>query len=435
MAFRVLNRDFLWGAATSAYQIEGAAAEDGRGESIWDRFCRLPGTVAGGANGDVACDSYHRFKEDVALVKELGLEAYRFSISWPRVIPGGTGAVNQKGLDYYRRLVDALREAGIRPFPTLYHWDLPQALQTRWGGWIGRDTASAFAEYADVVSRALGDSVDAWTTLNEPWVSSWLAYGWGSHPPAYRSMDLGMLAAHHLLIAHGLAVPALRANAPRSEVGITLNFSPIESASEDARDVEAAHAADLNVNLSFLGPLFGEPAEDAAIIKAPIDFLGVNYYTRFLLKHGRNRSNPFGKYVDLPGAERTAMGWEIYPNGLYDTLARVNRVSGGIKIYVTENGAAYEDVISPDGTVRDPQRIAYLKQHIAQVARAIAGGIPVAGYFVWSLLDNFEWTEGYRPRFGLVYVDFKTQRRVIKESGRWYASTIREASRNTEDPR
>lgn len=432
---------FVWGAATSAYQIEGSVAADGRGPSIWDRFCRTPGNIADGSSGEVACDHYRRFREDVDIMAGLGLDAYRFSISWSRVMPEGTGTVNRAGLDFYKRLVAALREAGIRPFATLYHWDLPDALQSRWGGWIGRDTAKAFAEYADVVSRALGDDVAAWTTHNEPWVSSWLGYGWGSHPPGYRNLDLGMQASHHLLLAHGWAVSALRANAPKAEVGITLNFSPIVPASTDARDVEAARAADVNINRSFIGPLFGvgydelaiKPVshallragdDDMLVIQAPIDFLGVNYYTRFLLRDASHPVNPFGEYVDVPEAERTAMGWEVYPDGLLDTLKGVHDVRSDIKIYVTENGAAYPDEVSEDGKVHDPRRIAYLRAHLEQVARAIDEGIPIAGYFVWSLLDNFEWTEGYRPRFGIVYVDFETQRRIVKDSGAWYARAI-----------
>lgn len=441
--------EFIWGAATSAYQIEGAASEGGRGASIWDRFCRLSGTIADGSSGEVACDHYHRFREDIALMKQLGLQAYRFSIAWPRVMPDGVGRVNQRGLDFYRRLVDELRAAGIRPFATLYHWDLPDALQDRWGGWMGRDTAHAFADYANVVSQALAGGVDAWITLNEPWVSSWLGYGWGSHPPGYRNLDLGMQAAHHLLLAHGLAASALRANAPHSEVGITLNFSPIQSASDDPMDVQAARAADININGSFLGPLFGvgyddlvlQPLshkllrvheDDMRIVREPIDFLGVNYYTRFLLRHRPAGTNPFGEYVDVPGAARTTMGWEVFPDGLYDTLKRVNEMQPGIKMYVTENGAAFADAVAPDGGVHDDERIAYLEQHIAQVRRAIDDGMHIAGYFVWSLLDNFEWTEGYRPRFGIVYVDFETRRRTVKDSGYWYANLIRSASRRRE---
>ncbi|HVA27272.1 MAG TPA: GH1 family beta-glucosidase [Candidatus Baltobacteraceae bacterium] len=439
---KALDPRFVWGAATSAYQIEGAISEDGRGESIWDRFCRLPGRIAGDASGAVACDHYHRFREDVALMRSLDLDAYRFSISWPRVIPSGTGTVNQKGLDFYRRLVETLHEAGIRPFATLYHWDLPEALQDRWGGWLGRDTAKAFAEYADIVSSALGDGVSAWITLNEPWVSSWLGYGWGSHPPGYRSLDAGMQAAHHLLLAHGLAVPALRENAPASEVGIALNFSPIVAASGDSLDVEAARAADINVNASFLGPLFGvgyddlvlapvgyellrHRDDDMRIIRAPIDFLGVNYYTRFVLRHGSQGPNPFGEYVDLPGAQRTAMGWGVHPDGLYDTLKRVNAMHPGGKIYVTENGAAFPDVVE-SAAVHDTKRVDYLAEHLAEVSRAVDEGMDIGGYFVWSLLDNFEWTEGYRPRFGIVYVDFETQERIVKDSGHWYRALIEE---------
>ncbi|HVA37864.1 MAG TPA: GH1 family beta-glucosidase [Candidatus Dormibacteraeota bacterium] len=432
---------FVWGAATSAYQIEGAVRADGRGPSIWDRFCATPGNIANGDAGDVACDHYRRFDEDVGLMAQLGLDAYRFSVSWPRVIPDGVGRVNQRGLDFYRRLVDRLVTVGIRPYVTLYHWDLPDVLQDRWGGWIGRDTADAFVEYADVVSHALGDGVEAWITLNEPWVSSWLSYGWGSHAPGYRDLQLGMQAAHHLLLAHGLAVPVIRRNTPRAEVGITLNFSAIDSASDDPLDVQAARAADVNVNLWFLDPIFhGTYHEhslvpeshaalrirdgDMAIIKAPIDFLGVNYYTRFTIRFNLSGATPFGDYVEVPHAKRTTMGWEIHPDGLYDTLARVQERCAPAKIYVTENGAAFPDTVSENGEIRDPERIAYLQSHLDQVRRAIDAGIPVAGYFAWSLLDNFEWTEGYRQRFGLVYVDYATQRRIVKESGRWYARMI-----------
>ncbi len=447
---RSLGPDFVWGSATSAYQIEGAVTQDGRGDSIWDRFCRMPGTIAGGRGGEVACDHYHRYRQDVGLMHQLGLDAYRFSIAWPRIMPSGTGPINQRGLDFYRRLVDTLREAGIRPFATLYHWDLPDALQDRWGGWMGRDTAQAFAEYANVVSAALGDDVDAWITLNEPWVSSWLGYGWGSHPPGFRDLDLGMQSAHHLLLAHGLAVPVLRANSPRSEIGISLNFSPIVSASDDPMDRDAARAADINVNASFLGPLFGvgyddlilkpvshtllrRHADDMETIRAPIDFLGVNYYTRFVLRHHVQGLNPFGEYIDVPNARRTAMGWEVYPDGLYDTLARANEASPGVKIYITENGAAFPDQVSDDGCVHDPQRIEYLDEHLHQVSRAVDDGMNVAGYFVWSLLDNFEWTEGYRPRFGIIYVDFETQQRIVKDSGTWYRRLI-ERQKSLHDP-
>ncbi|HET9028726.1 MAG TPA: family 1 glycosylhydrolase, partial [Candidatus Aquilonibacter sp.] len=322
--------------------------------------------------------------------------------------------------------------------------------QDRWGGWIGRDTAYAFAEYADAVSGALGDGIDTWITLNEPWVSAYLGYGWGSHAPGYRSMQLGMQASHHLLLAHGLSVPILRRNSP-SRVGITLNFSPIESATDDPEDVEAAMRADVNVNLWFLEPLYrGRYHEtvlpelshaklrvhdgDMQTIAAPIDFLGVNYYTRFLLKHGPSVDNPFGSYVELPQAERTAMGWEVHPDGFYRTLMRIHREYHPGEMIITENGAAFPDVLSSDGRVHDERRIAYYATHLEQVERAIADGAPVTGYFAWSLLDNFEWAEGYRPRFGLVYVDYETQRRIMKDSGYWYRDRIAAARSETSRP-
>ncbi len=434
-------RDFVWGVATSAYQIEGAVREDGRGASIWDTFCAIPETIANGETGDVAADHYHRMPQDVALMRELGIDAYRFSIAWPRIMPDGVGAVNRRGLDFYKRLLERLAEGGIAAYPTLYHWDLPQALQDRFGGWAGRDTAEAFAEYADVVSRELGDGVAGWITLNEPWVSSWLSYGWGSHAPGYRSMELGMQAAHHLLLAHGMAVPVLRSNSPHARVGITLNFSPIEAASSDPNDIAAARAADVNVNLWFLDPLYrgcynevllpelsfaklriGD--DDMAIIGSKPDFLGVNYYTRFLLRSGPSRHNPLGEYVEQTHAERTSMGWEVYPDGLYDTLRRIHERYAPGDMLITENGAAYADIVDADGRIRDAQRIAYYEAHLAQVRRAMTEGVPVRGYFAWSLLDNFEWTEGYRQRFGLVHVDYETQQRTIKDSGRWYRDAI-----------
>ncbi|MDE2571416.1 MAG: beta-glucosidase [bacterium] len=439
---------FVWGAATAAYQIEGAVREDGRGASIWDRFCAVAGNIANGESGAVACDHYHRMDEDVELLRQLGVDAYRFSIAWPRVLPQGTGRVNQRGLDFYRRLVDRLLEAGVRPYATLYHWDLPAALHDRFGGWIGRETAYAFAELTEAVSRALGDRVAAWITLNEPWVCAWLGYARGEHAPGYRDPQLGLQAAHHLLLAHGLAVPVLRRNAPRAEVGVTLNFSPIAPASSAPLDVAAAEAADVNLNLWFLDRVFGRGYQehtvppplkldaltvaegDMAAIAAPIDFLGVNYYTRFFVAHDAQGGNPFGVALEAPAERRTTMGWEVYPQGLFETLVRIARRHAPRRIYVTENGMALPDRPDAEGGVHDAERIAYLEAHVIQARRAIAAGVPLAGYFVWSLLDNFEWAEGYRQRFGLIYVDYATQRRIVKDSGRWYTRMIA-ASRRT----
>jgi beta-glucosidase len=429
---------FVWGAASAAYQIEGAARTEGRGESVWDRFCATPGKVRNGDDGAVAIDFYHRYREDIELMRELGIDAFRFSVAWPRVLPGGTGAVNASGLDFYDRLVDALLEAGIRPFPTLYHWDLPQALEDA-GGWPERATAEAFADYAAVVVDRLGDRVDAWVTQNEPWVISWLGYGLGVHAPGRASERDALAAAHHVLLAHGRALEVIRGLAPRAEVGVTVDLEYVEPASESAADLEAAVLFDGYRNRWFLDPLFrGEyPADlvawfgedvpdvrdgDLDAISAPVDFLGLNYYQRTHVEAG-----PGGRpvAVRVPGAERTDMGWEVYPAGLHELLVRVHRDYGPRRVFVTENGAAYDDVRDGDGAVRDPERIGYLSRHTEAVAAALADGVPVAGYFVWSLHDNFEWAHGYAKRFGLVFVDYPTLERVPKDSFRWYRELIR----------
>jgi len=430
--------DFIWGAATSAYQIEGAWDEEGKGESIWDRFCHTPGKIDNGDTGDVACDHYHRWREDVALMAEIGLRAYRFSMAWPRLLPKGREQVNQPGLDFYDRLVDALLEAGIEPFVTLYHWDLPQALQDE-GGWPARATAETFVEYADLASRTLGDRVRHWTTLNEPFVSAFVGYLEGRHAPGHTDLDEALAAAHHLLLAHGWAVPVIRSNSPEAQVGIVLNLIPYIPASPSVADRAAAWQQDGVVNRWFLDPLSarGYPpdivqhygrtmdfvqAGDMEAIAAPLDFLGVNYYTRGIARSSEVSEN--APRTVFPNPEKTEMGWEVYPEGLYQVLGRLHFDYGFPSLYVTENGAAYPDQIGPDGRVDDAPRVAYLKAHFAQAAKAITAGVPLRGHFVWSLMDNFEWAHGYSKRFGLIYVDYRTQRRILKASAHWYRRVI-----------
>ena len=439
--------DFLWGAATASYQIEGAAHEDGRGLSIWDQFAAIPGKVHRGENGDVAADHYHRMPEDVALMSELGLNAYRFSIAWPRILPQGIGTVNGQGLDFYDRLVDALLARGITPLVTLYHWDLPLALHEK-GGWLNRDTASAFADYAEVVARQLGDRVDWWVTLNEPWCSAYLGYGNGKHAPGIRDKWAAYTAAHHLLLAHGLALPRLRAYTRKStQLGITLNLTPIYAANEHPRTLRAAAWADKMSNRWFLDPIFRgnypeslfaddgvapPPVQDGDldIIATPIDFLGVNNYSRSLIR-ARVKENGAGddpikfyEHVTSADSSYTEMGWEVYPQALTDVLVRVHHDYAPRAIVVTENGAAFADQWDGSNHLSDPQRLHYIRDHILALEQAQAQGVPLRGYFVWSLLDNFEWAEGYSKRFGIVYIDYPSQRRIVKDSGHWYAAFI-----------
>lgn len=432
--------DYVWGAATASYQIEGAWNEDGKGESIWDRFSHTPGRIANGDTGDVACDHYHRWREDVGLMKELGLKAYRFSISWPRVLPEGRGRANPSGLDFYSMLVDALLEAGIEPFVTLYHWDLPQALQDQ-GGWPARPTAEAFVEYADLATRRLGDRVKHWLTLNEPFVSAFVGYLEGRHAPGLSDLGEALASAHHLLLAHGWAVPVVRSNAPGTQVGIALNLGGQTPASASVVDRAAAWQRDGVVNRWFLDPISarGYPADivdhyghpmgfvqpgDMEVIAASIDFLGVNYYTRTIVRSTETAEAGDAPRTAQANPKRTDMGWEVYPEGLYEVLGRLHFDYRFPALYVTENGAAYSDRLDTDGSVQDPRRVAYLKGHFGAAARAIAAGVPLRGYFVWSLLDNFEWGHGYSKRFGLVYVDYPTQRRVLKGSAHWYGRVI-----------
>jgi beta-glucosidase len=436
-----LAADFRWGAATSAYQIEGAVAEDGRKPSIWDTFCRVPGAIDNGDTGDVACDHYHRVPEDLVLMRRLGLDSYRFSIAWPRVLPDGRGPVNAAGLDFYDRLVDGLLVSGITPFPTLYHWDLPQAQQDR-GGWPARDTAYAFAEFAAVVGARLGDRVADWFTINEPLCSAWIGHLEGTMAPGIRDLALAVPASHHLLLGHGLAAAALRAAAPAPvSVGAVLNLSPCEPASDDPADVAAAIRVDGHTNRWWLDPLYGRgyPADmiaeygieppvhpgDLELIAAPMDHFGLNYYFRQVVTADPDGPAPHARMVSVPDWTITAMGWEVHADGLEHLLLRLHDEYDVPRIYVTENGSAWPDEIEPDGNVEDKDRIAYLEQHLAACAQAADAGVDVRGYFAWSLLDNFEWAYGYAKRFGLVHVDYPTQRRTVKASGYRYADIIR----------
>jgi beta-glucosidase len=426
--------DFVWGAATASYQIEGAVDADGRGPSIWDSFSHTPGRVANGETGDVACDHYHRYREDVALMAELGLDAYRFSVSWSRVLPEGTGRVNEAGLDFYDRLVDELLAHGITPHMTLYHWDLPQALEDA-GGWPTRATAEAFAEYAAVVARRLGDRVRHIATFNEPYVVADHGYRIGSHAPGRTDPDAALAAAHTLLVAHGLGVEAIRAAVPEAAVGIVLNFHPAHAATTHPLDQEAAMVEHDEVNRWFLDPVTGRgyPEDtvkawgwrrnevldgDMELIAAPIDFVGINYYCPHAVRSSRLPPLPPG-----PPPEVTEMGWEVYPAGLTEVLEFVASRTGDLPLYVTENGAAYP--VDGDPT-RDPERVSYLHRHFQAAATAIERGVPLRGYFVWSLLDNFEWAHGYRHRFGIVHVDFDTLERRVRDSGRFLAAVARD---------
>ena len=439
---------FLWGAATASYQIEGGVREDGRGEAIWDRFSHTPGRTQNGDTGDVACDHSHRWREDLALMRELGVSAYRFSTAWPRVLPRGRGALNQAGLDWYSALVDGLLEAGIRPFVTLYHWDLPQALQDE-GGWANPATVDAFQAYVEAVARRLGDRVKHWITFNEPWVVAMVGNFQGRHAPGLRDLRTALQVAHNELVAHGRAVRLLRSLSPQGRVGITLNLTRSRPASNSPEDALAARYHDGHQNRWFLDPLFGRgyPADLAAlygshipavepgdleVAAVPLDFLGINYYSPTYVRAPRPGEGADVGFVTLGQNELHALGYETTEIGkpmtggkpFADLLVEVDRAYRPPAIYITENGAAMpEEVV--DGAVHDPLRVAYLQEHVRALRDAIEAGAPVRGYFVWSLLDNFEWAWGYSMRFGLVHVDYATQRRTIKDSGHWYKQLIR----------
>jgi beta-glucosidase len=432
---------FVWGSATAAYQIEGSPLADGAGPSIWHRFSHTPGRMTNGDTGDIACDHYNRYAEDVAIMKGLGLQAYRFSISWSRILPEGTGRVNQKGLDFYRRLVDALREAGILPMATLYHWDLPAALDDR-GGWLNRDVANWFAEYANVAFRALDDAVEWWATLNEPWVVTDGGYLHGALAPGHRNLFEAPLATHNLLRAHGSAVEAYRA-VGKHAIGIVVNIEPKYPDSQSADDLAATRRADAYMNRQYLDPLFrgeypeemaeifgeawpGFPAADFDLIKQPLDFAGINYYLRAVTKNDPAQVVERAARVRQQQSIYTETGWEVHAPALTDVLLWFRDRYGATPIYVTENGAAfYDPPTATDGVVNDPLRIHYLREHIRAVANAIAKGADVRGYFVWSLLDNLEWSLGYTKRFGIVHVDFASLKRTLKESAKFYAEVVR----------
>jgi len=430
---------FLWGAATSAYQIEGAPLADGAGPSNWHRFSHLEGAIENGDTGDVACDHYHRYAEDVERMRQLGLGAYRFSIAWARVMPEGRGAVNSKGLDFYARLVDRLLENDIVPAPTLYHWDLPAALEDR-GGWVNPDSPGWFQDYARVVFDRLGDRVPMWATLNEPILVSHAGYVLGIHPPGHRSAAEAAAVARHLLLAHGAAVEAYRGTAKHA-IGLVLNLEPRVPASDSARDAEATRRADIYYNQQYLdtvitgqwpaglaeilGPACRElTSGESARVAQPLDWLGVNYYSRRPTVHGADPPL-HADDVAIEGAPSTDLGWEIHPSGLTQILVRVAERTGKLPLYVTENGAAYIDPDpDPSGVVDDARRAEYLRQHLAACREAIDRGVDLRGYFVWSLLDNFEWQRGYSQRFGIIHVDYATQKRTIKQSGYFYRDAI-----------
>ena len=432
--------DFLWGAATSAYQIEGSPLADGAGPSIWHRFSHTPGLVAHNENGDVACDHYHRYEADIALMRELGLNAYRFSVSWSRIFPEGKGRVNEKGIDFYRRLVDGLRAAGIQPLITLFHWDLPAALDDR-GGWLNRNIARWFADYARVMFRALDDRQPIWATLNEPWVVTDGGYLHGPLAPGHRNLFEAPIASHNLLRAHGAAVAAYRAIG-KGRIGIVVNLEPKYPASDSEQDRKALVRADAYMNRQYLDPIFlgaypsefpqmyGEawpefPEADFAEIRQRIDFLGVNYYKRGITKYDENTIIERAVRVENPRAVYTETDWEVYPQGLTDILVWVRERYGKIPLYITENGAAFYDPPTANGTVEDPLRLDYLRQHLRAAREAMRRGVDLRGYCVWSLLDNFEWALGYAKRFGIVHVDFQTQKRTMKASALFYRDVIR----------
>ncbi|MGB2625783.1 MAG: GH1 family beta-glucosidase [Candidatus Acidiferrum sp.] len=435
-------KDFLWGAATASYQIEGAWNEDGKGESIWDRFSHTTGLVKGADTGDVACDSYHRYKEDIALAKKLNVKSYRFSISWPRIQADGVGKPNEKGLDYYKRLTDELHRAGIRPLATIYHWDLPQALQDK-GGWPNRDMVGRFSEYSDIVVRSLGDRVNNWCIFNEPWVFTMLGYAWGIHAPSHKDVGEFLRASHVVNLSQGSAFRAIKAVNSKLQVGTAFSMTHCEPATGSAEDKAAAERAHALTNVWFLEPALkgtypaafpgGNPLEamgvkpgDMESVRAPLDFIGINYYQRTIVAAapvGKDSARAYLGVSDRTGNEGTLtdMGWEVWPDGFHGMVMRITSDYNKPVIEITENGASYLDAPDAHGAVPDQRKVDYLRGYLSALGRSMKDGANVRAYHCWSLLDNFEWAEGYTQRFGIVYVDFRDQRRIVKESGHWYA--------------
>ncbi|WP_010251951.1 GH1 family beta-glucosidase [Acetivibrio cellulolyticus] len=434
-------KDFIWGSATASYQVEGAYDKDGKGESIWDRFSHTPGKIENNDTGDVACDHYHRYEDDIKLIKELGLKSYRYSIAWPRIFPDGNGKPNPKGMDFYKRLTNLLLENGITPAATLYHWDLPQKLQDK-GGWTNRDTIEYFQEYSSFVFKNLGDVVPMWFTHNEPFVVAFLGHALGSHAPGETDTAMSLDVAHNILVSHGKVISLYRDMNYNGKIGIALNLSHKYPASQKEEDVKAAWLSDGILNRWYLDPLFKGSypkdviehysrrninftcsEEDLKIIKQPIDFLAFNTYEPEFVKY--NEETEFvGINSELDNLEKTEMGWIVYPQGLYDLLKRLDKDYGKPNLIISENGAAFKDVIDGDGNIRDDRRINYIYEHLASSHRAIEEGVNLKGYYVWSLMDNFEWGFGYSKRFGLIHVDFDTLKRTIKQSGYWYKNVI-----------
>ena len=433
---------FRWGCSTASYQIEGGVHEGGRSESIWDRFSKTPGRVKHGHTGDVACDHYHLWPDDFEIAQNLGINAYRFSIAWPRIFDYSKSPnANAKGLDFYDRLVDGMLAKGLEPWATLYHWDLPQYLQDK-GGWANRATIDAFVNYTDAISRRLGDRISHWITHNEPWCTAFLGNMEGVHAPGLKDFKLAIQVSHHLLVSHGLAIPVIRRNSPNAKVGAALSLHPLSSASDTEEDQAATHRHDGLRNRWFLDPLYGrgypqdvisllgdlaphiEP-HDLKTIAEPTDFLGVNYYFPEIVAHAPGQGILQIKVVEPENVERTGFNWQVAPDGLVRLISRVVKDYQPAHIFITENGSTYEDTVLQDGSVNDEQRKSYLQRHLAAVLEAIKIGLPIQGYFAWSLLDNFEWAEGYSKRFGLTHVDFQTQQRRLKASGEWYRNFLK----------